>query len=143
MASSDFSEEVFFYFFSSLFILHFNSYLFFFLLPEQKKKSQKRKLADCIFSAKNGSRFPKARKLASYACSNSPRFFTENAPDFLYAPKVRSDLYPITQTVNSQFSILNFQFSIFNSQFSILNLKPLITLTSFTPGVTSNLLLRS
>ena len=86
------SEEVFFYFFYSLFILHFNSSQFFFLLHEQKKKNQKRKLADCIFSAKNGSRFPKARKLASYACSNSPRFLTENAPHSLNAPKMRSDL---------------------------------------------------
>ena len=81
----------FFILHSSLFIIHFKSYLFFFLLPEQKKKNQKRKLADCIFSAKNGSRFPKARKLASYACSNSPRFFTENAPDFLHATDVRTE----------------------------------------------------
>jgi hypothetical protein len=77
---------------SSFFTFHFKSYLFFFLLPEQKKKNQKRKLADCISSAKNGSRFPKARKLASCACSNSPRFFTENAPHSLNAPKMRSDL---------------------------------------------------
>ena len=82
----------FFILHSSLFIIHFKSYLFFFLLPEQKKKNQKRKLADCIFSAKNGSRFPKARKLASYACSNSPRFLTENAPHSLNAPKMRSEL---------------------------------------------------
>jgi len=60
-------------------------------LGEQKKKNQKRKLADCTFSAKNRSRFPKAQKLASFACSDSPRFFTENFPDFLHAPKVRSE----------------------------------------------------
>ena len=56
----------------------------------QKKRNQ-RKHADCIFSTKNHSRFPKARKLASSACSNSPRFLTENFPDFLNAPKMRSE----------------------------------------------------
>ena len=34
----------------------------------------------------------KARKLASCACSNSPRFLTENAPHSLNAPKMRSEL---------------------------------------------------
>ena len=91
----------------SLFILHFNNCLFFcmtllfsacqpkvthsFLRAEPKKRT-KRRAADCIFSAKNGSRLPKARKLASCACSNSPRFLTENAPHSLNAPKMRSDL---------------------------------------------------
>ena len=55
------------------------------------KKRTKRRAADCIFSAKNGSRLPKARKLASCACSNSPRFLTENAPYSLNAPKMRSE----------------------------------------------------
>ena len=62
-------------------------------LRYSSKKRNKRSAADCIFSAKNGSRFPKARKLASYACSNSPRFLTENAPHSLNAPKMRSELY--------------------------------------------------
>ena len=90
----------------SLFTLHFNNCLFFCMtllfsacqpkvthsfLRLGPKKRTKRRAADCIFSAKNGSRFPKARKLASCACSNSPRFLTENAPHSLNAPKMRSE----------------------------------------------------
>ena len=33
----------------------------------------------------------KARKLANCACSNSPRFLTENFPDFLHATDVRTE----------------------------------------------------
>ena len=54
------------------------------------KKRNKRRDTVCTSSAKNRSRFLNARKLASSACSNSPRFLTENFPDFLHAPDVRT-----------------------------------------------------
>ena len=60
-------------------------------LRYSSKKRIKRSAAVCTSSAKNHSRFPKARKLASCACSNSPRFLTENFPDFLHATDVRTE----------------------------------------------------
>ena len=57
-------------------------------LPAERDRN-KRETADCIFSTKNRSRFPKTQKLASLY---SLRFYTENFSDFLYAPKMMSAL---------------------------------------------------
>ncbi|MBO7552984.1 MAG: hypothetical protein J6T82_03000, partial [Bacteroidaceae bacterium] len=49
----------------------FNNKIFYSFLRYSSKKRTKRSAAGCIFYAKNRSRFPKARKLASSACSNN------------------------------------------------------------------------
>ena len=132
-------------------ISSFISFIFFLCLfvrsffPAGERTNQER-LPDCIFSAKNRSRFPKRCKTSPFGSLIGAALLTENAHDFLNAPKMRSGwgvqhrfarctflgegLSVEPKTLDrSDASIA--QFSILNSQFSILND---LTCSSAQPG---------